>query len=616
MLPTHRIMKNGRGDFYDDDKYSKTSSSTSGGFCKSWRNKTWVGLGITVFCVLCYMLIQKDAMQSSDNSVDMDKVRPDYGPIAGNTQHEPPAAAEDEIVFHDADADADGDDFEPRVISIDKKSTNFLFTQHPSPLSLTPKSPLLAFRQQKIIEAFQHAWKGYSKDAYGMDEYQPLTHSGHNWAPGGVGLMIVDSLDTLMLMNLTAEYEQARAWIEANLEFNKDQDVNVFETTIRVLGGLLSAYHLSNNDPLYLRKAVDLGDRLLPAFDSESGIPYSGITLSNGVPVGYGPSSTAEATTVQLEFRYLSHLTGDSKYWDAAEKVMDRMSELVDAKGSSALDGLVPIYIDPYSGNFASREIRLGSRGDSYYEYLLKLYLQTDKAEIKYRERYDHAVNGIKKHLIQHSYPNHLTYIAELMDSAQPGDLHPKMDHLVCFMGGSFALGVTEGASIHDMDPLLDKQDGEDWTLAQALTETCYEMYNMTATGLASEIVYFNTNPDCSPEDSDMDIHMRDKHNLLRPETLESLFIMYRATGQEKYREWAWNIFESFEKYTRLPDGGYAALKDVTVVPPPADNRMDTFFLAETLKYLYLIFSPDDIIPLTNYVLNTEAHPLPVFSLY
>ena len=179
--------------------------------------------------------------------------------------------------------------------------------------------------------------------------------------------MIVDSLDTLMLMNLTNEYNQARSWIETHLDFNKDQDVNVFETTIRVLGGLLSAYHLSNNDPLYLRKAVDLGDRLLPAFSSESGIPFSGITLSNGVPVGYGPSSTAEATTIQLEFKYLSHLTGDIKYWDAAEKVMDRMQELVEAKDSAALDGLVPIYIDPHSGNFASREIRLGSRGDSYY---------------------------------------------------------------------------------------------------------------------------------------------------------------------------------------------------------------------------------------------------------
>jgi hypothetical protein len=221
-----------------------------------------------------------------------------------------------------------------------------LFTQYPPPSFLTPKDSITAARQQQIVNAFRHAWKGYSKDAFAKDEYQPLTHSGHDWAPGGVGLMLIDSLDTIMLMNLTTEYNQVREWIATELDFNKDQDVNVFETTIRILGGLLSAYHLSNNDKLYLEKAVDLGDRLLYAFDTKSGIPYSGITLYNGKPVGFGPSSTAEATTIQLEFKYLSHLTGDVKYWNAAEKVMERMNELVRDTESGALDGLVPIYIE------------------------------------------------------------------------------------------------------------------------------------------------------------------------------------------------------------------------------------------------------------------------------
>lgn len=166
---------------------------------------------------------------------------------------------------------------------------------------------------------------------------------------------------------------------------------------------------------------------------------------------------------------------------------------------------------------------------------MLKQYLLTDKSEIKYRERYDHAVEGIKKHLIKHSYPNGLTYIAELLDSAYPSNSHPKMDHLVCFMGGSFVLGVTEGASIHELDP-LDSKDSEDLRLGQEITRTCYEMYNMTATGLASEIVYFNTNENSAPDAADMEIHVRDAHNLLRPETVESLLLLYRMTGEEKYR--------------------------------------------------------------------------------
>lgn len=252
----------------------------------------------------------------------------------------------DEDIYEQAE-----DDFEQEAAEIvmddglKLDSDSLLFTQYPPPASLIPSDSLTASRQKQIIDAFRHGWKGYSTDAFGMDEYQPLTHSGHDWAPGGLGLMIVDSLDTLLLMNLTTEYNEARHWVATKLDFNKDQKVNVFETTIRILGGLLSAYHLSNNDKIYLEKAVDLGDRLLYAFNTESGIPYSDITLSNGIPKSYGPSSTAEATTIQLEFKYLSHLTGDMKYWDAAEKVMDRMNELVSGIGAGALDGLVPIYI-------------------------------------------------------------------------------------------------------------------------------------------------------------------------------------------------------------------------------------------------------------------------------
>jgi hypothetical protein len=166
---------------------------------------------------------------------------------------------------------------------------------------------------------------------------------------------------------------------------------------------------------------------------------------------------------------------------------------------------------------------------------LLKQYLQTDKSEIKYRERYDHAVDGIKKHLIKYTSPNNYMYIAEMMDSKFPSNTHNKMDHLVCFMGGSFVLGVTEGSSIHELDP-LDAKDSEDFRLGQELTRTCFEMYKMTATGLASEIVYFNTNEHSGPDEPDMEIHNQDAHSLLRPETLESIFLLYRMTGEEQYR--------------------------------------------------------------------------------
>ncbi|KAI8578896.1 hypothetical protein K450DRAFT_175778 [Umbelopsis ramanniana AG] len=495
-----------------------------------------------------------------------------------------------------------------------------LFKQSPPPASLYDADPKWAARQEQVRQAFKHAWKGYATDCFGMDEYQPLSHKGHDWSPGGIGLMIIDSLDTIMLMNLEEEYTQARDWIENRLSFDKNQDVNLFETTIRVLGGLLSAYHLSDNDQLYLDKATDLGNRLLGAFDSDSGIPYAGVVLSTGRAhkVQYIQSSTAEVTTIQMEFKYLSHLTGDKKYWNKVETVMERIRQMID--DNRTLDGLVPIMIDPHSGGFSGSEIRLGSRGDSYYEYLLKQYLQTDKTEEVYRNMYDQTVNAMKKYLVRHSQPSEFLFLGELPQGRNsPDQISPKMDHLVCFMGGSFALGATEGPSLKENRRQLSSQDLEDIRLGEELTRTCYEMYNSTATGLASEIVYFNMQPEDKDASQgshipDIMIKPRDTHCLLRPETVESLFLLWRITGDEMYREWGWKIFEAFEKHTKLPNGGYAALRDVTVVPPPQDDRMDTFFLAETLKYLYLLFGPTDIIPLDKYVFNTEAHPLPVFK--
>jgi mannosyl-oligosaccharide alpha-1,2-mannosidase len=192
-------------------------------------------------------------------------------------------------------------------------------------------------------------------------------------SPDGLGWIIVDSMDTMMVMNLTDRLATARRWVWEHLDYNQDQDVNTFETTIRMLGGLLSAHYLSKTlpdassqwDSVYLAKATDLADRLLGAYSSPSGVPYASIQLDTGQGIRsndiMGASSTAEATTLQIEMKYLSHLTGNATYWRKAEHVM----EVVD--NNRAQDGLVPIFIDPERGRFADREIRVGSRGDSYY---------------------------------------------------------------------------------------------------------------------------------------------------------------------------------------------------------------------------------------------------------
>ena len=154
--------------------------------------------------------------------------------------------------------------------------------------------------------------------------------------------MIVDSLDTAMMMNLTTQVARAREWISTSLSYTADHDVSTFETTIRMLGGLLSAHYLSNTFPhlapqrdddfnqpgedLYIEKATDLADRLLGAYDTQSGIPLASVNLnrSQGLPAGgdFGASSTAEAATLQLEMKYLAKLTGEPLYWEKAEWIM------------------------------------------------------------------------------------------------------------------------------------------------------------------------------------------------------------------------------------------------------------------------------------------------------
>ncbi|KAJ2842319.1 hypothetical protein IWW36_005950, partial [Coemansia brasiliensis] len=177
---------------------------------------------------------------------------------------------------------------------------------------------------------------------------------------------------------------------------------------------------------------------------------------------------------------------------------------------------------------------------------------------------------------------------------AKDGRLVREQEHLACFYPGLLALGAQ----------VLDRP--QDLVMAEKLAETCFITYNMTETKLGPERVYFIDNGS-----NQWGIEFSDSRYILRPETLESLFILYRVTGNTKYQEWSWQIFEAIEKYARVDTGGYAAIVDVRKanVQDNYEDSMESFFLAETLKYLYLIFGPVDTLPLDKYVFNTEAHP-------
>ncbi|OWM69508.1 hypothetical protein CDL15_Pgr013969 [Punica granatum] len=425
--------------------------------------------------------------------------------------------------------------------------------------ALPMEDPIDQERREKVREAMIHAWSSYENYAWGQDELQPQTKSGVN-SFGGLGATLIDSLDTLYIMGLEEEFQRAKEWVANSLDFNKDYDASVFETTIRVVGGLLSAYDLSQ-DKVFLEKAQDIADRLLPAWDTPTGIPYNIINLAGGNPrnPGWtgGNSILADSGTEQLEFIALSQRTGNPKYQQKAENAILALNK------SFPDNGLLPIYINPDTGSTSYSAITFGAMGDSFYEYLLKVWIQGNKtATVRhYREMWEKSMKGLLS-LVKRTTPSSFTYLCEKSGYS----LTDKMDELACFAPGMIALG-SFGYGPEESKKFLSLAE-EDMTVGTSW-------------------------------------------NILRPETVESLFYLSRLTGNKTYKEWGWNIFQAFEENSRV-EGGYVGLKDVNT--GVKDNMMQSFFLAETLKYLYLLFSPPSVIPLDEWVFNTEAHPLRIVT--
>lgn len=446
--------------------------------------------------------------------------------------------------------------------------------------------PVNIERRNAVKEAMLHAWTSYEKYAWGYDELQPQSRRGVNNF-GGLGASIIDSLDTLYIMGLDEQFQKAKSWI-TSLDFNKGVDASVFETTIRVLGGLLSAYDLSGDD-VFLDKAKQIADRLLPAWDTPTGIPYSSVNLGDGRknnPGWTGGSSVlADIGTTQVEFIALSQRTGNPKYQEKVENVIHQIHKIFPA------DGLVPIYVNPYTGR-ASSKITFGAMGDSFYEYLLKVWIQGNKTEAvrQYRDMWEQSMEGLTS-LIKKSTPSSYTYIAE----RSGGSLIDKMDELACFAPGMLALGAQGYASDKSVKYMQ---------LAEELAWTCYNFYQSTPTKLAGENYHFRVG---------QDMMVGTSWNIQRPETVESLMYLWRTTGNKTYRDWGWEIFKAFEAKCRV-ESGYVGLKDVN--SGVKDDMMQSFFLAETLKYLFLLFSPPTVIPLDQWVFNTEAHPVKIIPRY
>lgn len=448
-------------------------------------------------------------------------------------------------------------------------------------------------RRDKVKEMMKHAWDNYVRYAWGKNELKPISKRGHGASIFGnmpLGATILDGLDTLYIMGMKEEFKQARDWIANELDLGSmTSDVSVFEVNIRFVGGLLSCFALTG-DVVFRDKAQQIADKLLPAFDTPTGIPNALVNFKTGLSKNYGWASggssiLSEFGTLHLEMAYLSDVTGKSAYRNKVDHIRKVLREM------DKPNGLYPNYLNPKTGKWGQHHMSMGALGDSFYEYLLKAWLQANKEDNEARQMFDDAMQAVFLHMLRTS-PSGLMYFAELKFDRP----EHKMDHLSCFSGG--LLGLAAKTLKNELSPKYME-------VAEQITKTCHESYDRSYTKLGPEAFRFTEGAEARA------LKSSEKYYILRPEVIESYFIMYRITKDPKYREWGWEAVQALEKYCRVP-GGYTGLKNVYSEDPQQDDVQQSFFLAETLKYLYLLFSDDSLISLDEWVFNTEAHPLPI----
>lgn len=408
---------------------------------------------------------------------------------------------------------------------------------------------------------FLHAWNGYKQFAWAHDAVRPLSKQAQDWYSTPLLLTPVDAYDAMLIMGLKAEAAEAKQLILDSLSFNKNIEVQVFEITIRLLGGLLLAYQW-DGDKRFLALAVDLGNRLLPVYSSPTGMPYRYINLRTGI-VRDSLNNTAEIGTALLEFGMLSKLSGNPVYYQKAKNALVQLY-----KKRSGI-GLVGTWINIETGAWTNPTSHIGGAIDSYYEYLLKAWVLFGDAECK--AMWEQSIDAVNKYVADTTY-GALWYGQVDMNSGR-------------------RVGTTFG-SLETFFPALLCLAG-DTQRSQQLFESCMQMWDLH--GIEPEEIDYST------------MTLTSREYYLRPEIFESLYYLYHFTGDPEYQKLGRNMFRSLMKYCRT-ETGYAILSDVTT--KKKGDSMESFFFAETLKYLYLLLAPEGTFAFDDVVFTTEAHPM------
>ncbi|BFZ59001.1 hypothetical protein PYCC9005_006069 [Savitreella phatthalungensis] len=544
-------------------------------------------------------------------------------------------------------------------------------------------------RRDVVRDTMKRDWLSYAKFAWMHDEIKPVSN-GTKDPFGGWGATLVDALDTLIIMNLMDEYEEALAAVKGiDFTYTDKKEIPLFETTIRYVGGLLGAYDMAaergRDDKILVDQAGKLGQVLYGAFDTPSRLPMTHydyrlqMTAQNTL---YGPRNAvmAEVGSLSVEFTRLAQIIGGEqgdRLWDAIQRVTDALEESIPAM---TIEGLWPTFIDvsgcaPNTGPGQTKACEpqgikpvpwdntevysLGAMADSTFEYFTKMYLLLGgaKAATQYRRLYEKSIDAARKWLLFRPLvpdENEAMLLSGHIDASigQPAVFYPVMEHLTCFVGGMFGMG----GKVFELDG--------DVEIGKELSQGCVWAYGNTQTGIAPEIFAMReciNGTHCSWEEdviapyrkekAQLDLDRRDESVAarltkdaargvhpagtrvstrrpalhepkpiervidaayqLRPEAIESVWYMYRITGDSSWQDKGWKMWQAVDAATRAVSG-HSAIDGVDEESAGVRLRdsCESFWFAETLKYFYLLFDDFDSVSLDRFVLNTEAHPM------
>jgi len=405
------------------------------------------------------------------------------------------------------------------------------------------------------------SWKAYKTYAWGHDVLAPISRTHRDWYSEPLYISPIDAYSTLVLMGFDEEASEVERYVVDSLSFDKDVDVKIFEVNIRILGGLLSMYSHCRN-PEVLDKARDFADRMLPAFNTNTGIPRYWVNLQTGESRG-DTVNVAEAASYTFELGVLSHFTGDDTYYKTGKKatraVFKRRSKL----------GLIGEIVDVSSGDWVSTQSHVCAGVDSYYEYLLKSWVLFQDEELK--EIWDASIPVIHEYLAD-EYKGQLWYGRSDMVTGEH---------------------VSSMVTLYDaFFPAMLALSG-DTARAIRLQSTWASLWNKY--GLEPMVYDYRTE---SPGYPVYD---------LNPEIMESAYYLSRLTGNTEFVEMNKGFWEDLKTHCRT-EIAFASVENVETMEPR--DYMPTFFFAETLKYLFLTFSPHlEGVHLEDCVFTTEAHP-------